>query len=157
MIVEKIMGTLSEAAYNNKTVDYVDFAWYEAFKRLHRKVSRAGRELALRLDDSILLKGLRQDDVLAVETDTVVAVNLLPCPVLVITVKDQPEMANVCYEIGNKHAPLFYGEGREEFVTPYDKTIETLMHKLHIATRTAQTKLDFTKSISAGSPHTHTH
>ncbi|SDE32036.1 urease accessory protein UreE [Sporomusa acidovorans] len=157
MIVEKIIGTLSDSDYKNITVDYVDFAWYEAFKRLHRKVSRAGRELALRFDDSILVKGLKQDDVLAVETNTVVAVNLLPCSVLVITVKGHHEMAKACYEIGNKHAPLFYGENHDELITPYDKTIENLMQKLHIETRTAQVKLDFVKSISTGGPHTHTH
>jgi urease accessory protein len=89
--------------------------------------------------------------------DAVVAVNLLPCPVLVITVKDHHKIAKVCYEIGNKHASLFYGENHDELITPYDKTIEALMQKLNIETRTTEVKLDFAKSISSGGPHTHTH
>lgn len=157
MLVEKVVGSLNDSAFKDKQIDYVDFEWHEVFKRLHRKVSREGREMALRFDDGILLRGLRQDDVLAVEMETVVAVNLLPCPVLVITVQDHHKIARVCYEIGNKHAPLFYGEDHDAFITPYDKTVETLMQKLHIETRTAEVRLDFARSISVGGFHTHSH
>lgn len=157
MLVEKLLGALSDAAFRDKTVDYVDFEWHEAFKKLHRKVSRAGREMALRFDDGILRRGLKQDDVVAVERDTVVAVNLLPCEVLVITADDHRKAAKVCYEIGNKHAPLFYGPNQGEFMTPYDKTIATLMQKLHMAARTEQVRLDFADSLSSGGVHTHSH
>lgn len=79
MICEKILGKLTDGVFSGKKVDYVDIHWDEAFKKLHRKTSQGGTELGIRLDDSVLTRGLNQDDVLAVEGDTVYAVNIPPC------------------------------------------------------------------------------
>ena len=76
MICEKILGKIQDAEFAGKKVDYVDFPWDEAFKRLHRKKTRAGVDIGINLDDSVLVRGLNQDDVLAVEGDTVIAVNI---------------------------------------------------------------------------------
>ena len=76
MICEKILGKLTDGEFSGKKVDYVDIHWDEAFKKLHRKTSQGGTELGIRLDDSVLTRGLNQDDVLAVEGDTVYAVNI---------------------------------------------------------------------------------
>jgi urease accessory protein len=40
----------------------------------------------------------------------IIAIEVLPCDCLVIQLKDMFEMASVCYEIGNKHLPLFFEE-----------------------------------------------
>lgn len=157
MLIEKIAGVLSNPAYAASTVDYVDIEWHETFKRIHRKLSHGGREIAMRFADDILTRGLRQDDVLAVDGDIVVAVNIMPCPVLVIVAKDSRQSAKVCYEIGNKHLPLFYGQQPDEFIIPYDKTIEDFMRKIHVAVRTEAARLDYTNSVSSGGLHAHTH
>ena len=104
MICEKILGKLTDGEFSGKKVDYVDIHWDEAFKKLHRKTSQGGTELGIRLDDSVLTRGLNQDDVLAVEGDTVYAVNIPPCEVIVVTVDEHhPHMvAKVCYEIGRR-------------------------------------------------------
>ena len=41
-----------------KTVEYVDIEWHEAFKKIHRKTTDSGREVGIRLDDSVLTRGL---------------------------------------------------------------------------------------------------
>ena len=125
MICEKILGKLTDGEFSGKKVDYVDIHWDEAFKKLHRKTSQGGTELGIRLDDSVLTRGLNQDDVLAVEGDTVYAVNIPPCEVIVVTVDEHhPHMvAKVCYEIGNRHAPLFWGAKEGTFITPYNHII----------------------------------
>lgn len=41
-------------------------------------------------------------------------------------------VAKVCYEIGNKHATLFRGEGDYQFITPLDLPIKALMEKLGV-------------------------
>ena len=43
-------------------------------------------EIGIRLDDSVLTKGLNQDDVLAVEGDTVFAVRIPPCECLIVRI-----------------------------------------------------------------------
>lgn len=75
-------------------------------------MSVEGREVGIRLDNDILTKGLNQDDVLGVDGDTVVAVNIPPCDVIVAKVaENHPHIVpKVCYEIGNRHATLFYGD-----------------------------------------------
>ena len=133
MICEKILGKLTDEEFSGKKVDYVDIHWDEAFKKLHRKTSQGGTELGIRLDDSVLTRGLNQDDVLAVEGDTVYAVNIPPCEVIVVTVdKHHPHMvAKVCYEIGNRHAPLFWGAEEGNFITPYNEPMKVMLDKLH--------------------------
>lgn len=97
MICEKILGKLTDGVFSGKKVDYVDIHWDEAFKKLHRKTSQGGTELGIRLDDSVLTRGLNQDDVLAVEGDTVYAVNIPPCEVIVVTVDEHhPHMVARC-------------------------------------------------------------
>ena len=159
MMCEKILGKLTDEEFSGKKVDYVDIHWDEAFKKLHRKTSQGGTELGIRLDDSVLTRGLNQDDVLAVEGDTVYAVNIPPCEVIVVTVdKHHPHMvAKVCYEIGNRHAPLFWGAEEGTFITPYNEPMKVMLDKLHgVSTEVKESKLDFDRRISA-SVHSHTH
>ena len=159
MICEKILGKLTDGEFSGKKVDYVDIHWDEAFKKLHRKTSQGGTELGIRLDDSVLTRGLNQDDVLAVEGDTVYAVNIPPCEVIVVTVDEHhPHMvAKVCYESGNRHAPLFWGAEEGTFITPYNEPMKVMLDKLHgVSTEVKESKLDFDRRISA-SVHSHTH
>lgn len=159
MICEKILGKLTDEEFSGKKVDYVDIHWDEAFKKLHRKTSQGGTEIGIRLDDSVLTRGLNQNDVLAVEGDTVYAVNIPPCEVIEVTVDEHhPNMiAKVCYEIGNRHAPLFWGDSERTFITPYNEPMRVMLEKLHgVSTEVKESSLDFDRRISA-SVHSHTH
>lgn len=159
MICESIIGNLSEDRFKDLKPEFTDFCWDEAFKKVHKKVTGNGREIGIRLDDSILTRGLRQGDVLAVEGDTAVAVNLLPCQAIVFSVDDKHSYmtAKACYEIGNRHAPLFWGEKENEFITPYNEPMLILLERMHgVTVRTEKLRLDFDRRISAAvSSHTH--
>lgn len=147
------------AEFSGKKVDYVDIEWDEAFKKLHRKTSQGGADIGIRLDDSVLTTGLNQGDVLGVEGDTVYAVNIPACECIVVKIDEHhPHMvAKACYEIGNRHAPLFWGEADGEFITPYNEPMKVMLDKLHgVSTEVKEIKLDFDKRISA-SVHSHTH
>lgn len=159
MICEKILGKVKDEKFSGKKVDYVDIHWDEAFKKLHRKTSCCGVEIGIRLDDSVLMRGLNQDDVLAVEGDTVLAVNIPPCEVIIVRIDAHHShmVAKVCYEIGNRHAPLFWGDEEGTFITPYNEPMRVMLDKLHgVKTEVADVKLDFDRRISA-SVHSHTH
>ncbi|MGN0355649.1 MAG: urease accessory protein UreE [Muricoprocola sp.] len=159
MICEKILGKVKDEEFSGKKVDYVDIQWDEAFKKLHRKVSQGGKEVGIRLDDSVLTRGLNQDDVLAVEGDAVLAVNIPPCEAIIIHIDEHHShmVAKVCYEIGNRHAPLFWGEEEGTFVTPYNEPMKVMLEKLHgVKVEVKDYKLDFDRRISA-SVHSHTH
>ena len=65
-------------------------------------------------------------------------------------------VAKVCYEIGNRHAPLFWGEN-DTFITIYNEPMLLMLQKLHGVTAEKELKkLDFDQRISA-SIHNHHH
>jgi urease accessory protein len=159
MICEKILGKLTDDEFAGKKVDYVDFQWDEAFKKLHRKVSRGGVDVGVNMDDTVLTRGLLQDDVLAIEGDTVIAVNVEEAEAIKITVNegDVATVAKVCYEIGNRHAPLFRGENEWTFLTPFNGPMLTMIDKIPgLSTDVVEEKFDFETRISTSvSSHTH--
>ena len=66
-------------------------------------------------------------------------------------------IAKLCYEIGNRHATLFWGNDDHTFITPYTEPMLVMIQKLHGVTATVKTlSLDFNKAISA-SINAHTH
>ena len=169
MVCEKVIGKLKDVDIAGKTVEYVDIEWHEAFKKLHRKTSQSGIEVGikldndiltrgLRMDDSILTRGLFQDDVIYDADGVVIVVNTPPCEVIEVSLAPGHEkyVAKVCYEIGNRHAPLFWGEN-DTFITIYNEPMLLMLQKLHgVMAEKELKKLDFDQRISA-SIHNHHH
>lgn len=159
MLCEKVIGTLEEERFMGKEVDYVDIEWYEAFKKLHKKTSRNGTPIGIRLGNEVLLKGLQQDEILHEDANMVVAVNILPCEAIVIQIEEHHEHmgAKVCYEIGNKHAALYWGKQGKTFVTPYNEPTLVLLQKLHGVTATTE-KIQLNELVNISSSiNAHTH
>lgn len=165
MLCEKVLGNLKEDKYKDIIVDYVDIEWYEAFKKLHKKTTHSGEEIGIRLDNDILVKGLNQGDVLYADEKKAVAVNIPECEVIAVNVEDCCLIPKVCYEIGNRHAALFYGDNEMEFITPYNQPMFEMLNKIHMHKEgicfrvTAEKKilkLNFDKAVSSAiNNHTH--
>ncbi|MBR3756480.1 MAG: hypothetical protein IKK48_05150, partial [Firmicutes bacterium] len=101
---------------------------------------------------------LFQGDVIYMDEEVVVVVNTPPCEVIEIALTPGHEKyaAKVCYEIGNRHAPLFWGEDGK-FITIYDEPMMVMLQKIHGVVATKKTaKLDFDQRISAAI-HNHHH
>ena len=159
MICEKILGMLDELDVAGKTVEYVEIEWHEAFKKIHKKTTDTGREVGIRMDDSVLTEGLYDGKVIYMDDGLVIAVHTPPCEVIRVTVKPDHRFmaAKVCYEIGNRHAPLFYGEDEYTFITPYNEPMLQMLSGLHgVETEKEMRKLAFDKRVSA-SVHNHHH
>ena len=43
--MENLEGTLDELNVSDRTVEYVEIEWHEAFKKIHRKKTDSGREV----------------------------------------------------------------------------------------------------------------
>lgn len=165
MLCEKILGNINDDRYKNLFHDYVDIEWYEAFKKLHKKKSYSGIDIGIRLDNDILLRGLKQNDVLYADNERVIAVNIPACEVIVAEAEDPCLIPKLCYEIGNRHATLFYGESENQFITPYNEPMLEMIRKIHrhiggkcykVNAEKKIIKLDFDKAISS-SINNHTH
>ena len=169
MLCEEVLGNLADEEWaglvaDGAVVDYVDVDWHEAFKKLHRKTSAAGREVGVRLGDWVLSRGLSEGDVLGVEEgdgdgEAIVAVRLLPTKCLVITVDGGHAfmLARVGWEVGNTHTPLFWGEGGLELLCEHTEPVERLLTGLHgVAVTAADRVLDPARRVSS-SAHVHPH
>lgn len=159
ILCETVFGSINDERFQAMKADYVEIEWYESFKRIHQKTTRQGREMGIRLGTDILMKGLREGDILWQEGQELIAVQIPPCEVIVIDIDNgHPEMAyKVCYEIGNKHAALMKGDKELQFITPYNEPTLQFLKKLHgVQVRKEVRKLDFDRAVSSTvSSHAH--
>ncbi|MBQ9283206.1 MAG: hypothetical protein IJ207_13585 [Treponema sp.] len=163
MICEKILGKVTDAQFKGKDFDFVEFEWHETYSKLHRKNSRKGRDIALRLDDSVLKRGIKPGDVLGIDSDgTVIVADVGECEILSVKTADRDFLATakIAYEIGNCHAPLFAGKSDCELITLYTEPMERLLKNLcgfSISIEKRTEKLDFSRQISSIVGHSHHH
>ena len=158
MLCEQVLGKFEEMDVEGRRVEYVDIEWHEAFKKIHRKVTDQGTDCGIRMDDSVLTKGLFQGDVIYMDEEVVVVVNTPPCEVIEVSLTPGHEKyaAKVCYEIGNRHATLFWREDGK-FITIYDEPMMVMLQKIHgVVAEKKLAKLDFDQRISAAI-HNHHH
>lgn len=115
MVVYNKLRKLSSIEFG-ETIDWLYLEWYELSKRILHKRTQSGVE--------IILKFLQENpahtegDVLFEDENSIVAIQILPCDAIVIQPVNMFEMASVCYEIGNKHLPLFYEH--DTVLVPFD-------------------------------------
>lgn len=156
-IMEAILGNLSALKASGKIttqhIDYVPLEWFESERNILRKKSQSGREIAFRL----LKEGqrLKHDDVVFISDELVIAIDILPSEVIVLSPKTLPEMARACYEIGNKHAPLFL-EG-DEILLPYDKPMFEWLTAAGFAPQKANRRLSEALRANSAQGHNHSH
>ncbi len=106
MLIQNKIGNLLQHNSNGKSIDFLKLEWYEARKRIMRKQTESGREVSLKfLQEN---PGHKEGDILFEDENGIIALSILACDCIVISPKSMQEMASVCYEIGNKHLPLFY-------------------------------------------------
>lgn len=123
MLVQKKIGNIVEHINTSKTIDWLIFEWFETNKRILRKRTRSGIEVSLKfLQEN---PSLTQGDILFEDEQTIIAVEVVACDCLIVAPKNMFEMASVCYEIGNKHLPLFFEN--DEVLVPFEMPLYKLL------------------------------
>lgn len=117
IIINEILGNCATTDIDGLDVDILEIEWFESTKRIQRRITTGGVEIAIKF----MREGqrLRQDDILYMDENKVILVHIQPCEAIVITPATMLEMGTVCYEIGNKHMPLFI-EG-SQVLMPYEQ------------------------------------
>ncbi|WP_266205083.1 urease accessory protein UreE [Pontibacter kalidii] len=99
-----------------RTVDVLEVEWHETPKSRMRRKTKAGREVLINRRD----RGTFQDgDTLYLSDELVVILRIRPCDCIVLRPTTLQEVGTVCFEIGNKHVPIFMTE-QEEVCVAYD-------------------------------------
>ncbi|WP_066568254.1 urease accessory protein UreE [Snodgrassella sp. CFCC 13594] len=163
LIIQSIIAPLTQLTnsgnLNQQTIDSVSLQWYEADRRLLRTHTEHGRDIAFRL----LKEGqrLHHHDVVYLDDKLAIVVVIEPSDVMVLSPKTLPEMARACYEIGNKHTPLFL-DGNE-LLLPYDKPLFEWLAAAGFAPQrdhrrlSEQLRANSAAGVSAGHAHEHSH
>ena len=123
MLVKEKIGNLELFAVNNRNIDYVLLDWYETNKRILHKKTLSGREISMKFLNENPQLGV--GDIIYEDDFGLVAVDIKECEAIVIRPRSMYEMASVCYEIGNKHLPLFYQD--EEILVAYEAPLFKLL------------------------------
>lgn len=138
MIIEKVIGNISNYDHAGKTIDKVWIDWFETDKKLMRKTSESGEELGIRLESPI-----GDGDVLFDDGEKVIVVDILPSEVVAISVESMKEMGRLCFELGNRHLTLSI---ENNLVTvPYDEP--TFLYLLKLGFNAKKIDAKFTASI----------
>ncbi len=149
MIVERVLYNIKDIDLEKLEVDFVDIEWYEVQKKILRKLSSNGIEIGIRNSNG---EALREGDVLWQEGNKVLVVRIPYCDCIVLKPQNMYEMGKTCYEMGNRHAPLFI-EG-DELMTPYDEPLMQALIKCGLLPYKKSCKLT---TPLGGNPYGHSH
>ena len=150
MLIKEKYGNLLSFDIGNRIIDKVKVEWYEANKRILHKQTTAGRSISLKFLQQN--PDLKDGDILYADETTVIAVEIIPCEAIVLKPASIAEASAACYEIGNKHLPLYFEEN--ELLVPFDASLYRLLQAAGYKVKIENRKLNDPIKTSV-SPHAH--
>lgn len=151
MLIKEKIGNIKDIQLRGQSVDYLELEWYETSKRILHKRTNTGKDISLKfLNES---QNLTEGDVLYKAEKEAIVVTIKACEAIVIKPSSMYEMAYVCYEIGNKHLPLFYEN--EELLVPYEAPLFKMLQASGFNPKLENRKLLHQLKTTV-SPHGHT-
>jgi urease accessory protein len=123
MVIKQKLENINSIQINNLTIDYLQIYWYETNKRILHKKTNAGIDVVMKfLNEN---QQLTNGDIVYKDDTTIVVIDVIDCEAIVIQPKTMYEMASICYEIGNKHLPLFFE--KDALLIPFEQPIFKLL------------------------------
>jgi urease accessory protein len=123
MLITQKSGNINSGSISGRTIDAVRIEWHETNRRILHKITNAGVQITLKfLKES---PDLKDGDILWRGDDHIIAVEIIACESIVIKPRNMLEASGICYEIGNRHQPLFYEN--HELLVPYDVPLLNLL------------------------------
>jgi len=108
MVFERILDDVAKARgpLPTQEQDVLELSWFECPRRAMRKRSRLGRDVALLMPPGTVL---RHGDILLDDTQSRLAIEVLPCEVLIVKPRTAAELGQLAFEFGNLHVPAELG------------------------------------------------
>jgi len=137
MLIKEKIGNLDFFAVINRRIDYLLLEWHETNKRILHKKTVSGTDVIMKfLNEN---QQLTEGDVIYEDDFNIIVIEVKECDVVVIRPKTMFEMASICYEIGNKHIPLFYDQ--DELLVAFEAPLFNLLHSAGYDVSQAKRKL----------------
>ncbi len=123
MLITQKLGNIYTESITGSEIDAVNVEWHETNKRILHKFSNSGIQVTLKfLRES---PDLKDGDILWRGENKIIVVEIIPCECIVITPRSLLEASGICYEIGNRHQPLFYEQN--ELLVAYEVPLHNLL------------------------------
>lgn len=153
MIIDSIICSEPENLdLNGFEIDYIQIEWYEVSKKIMHKVSKKGIDVGIKLGKNGPLK---HGDILWIEGNKALIVEIPECDCIALEPWDFLMMGKACYEIGNRHAPLFYQD--HELLLPYDEPLLLALKKCGLNPYKRYARLISPLGGEAAHGHSHEH
>lgn len=150
MLIQSKISNLNNFKLDNREIDWIKLEWFETSKRVLRKKTVSGQDVSLKfLNEN---PALTQGDILFADDRLIVAVDIIETDCLVIRPYSMFEMASVCYEIGNKHLPLFFDN--DQLLVPFEQPLFRLLQAQGYEVKREHRKL-LNALKTTVSPHPH--
>jgi urease accessory protein len=133
VIVTKAKGHLDDLTLPSKDIDWLELEWEELNKRILRKPTVSGVDVAIKLEEG---ESLHYGDVLHEDADTLIVIRTKRENAFVIRPKTMREMGEVAFKIGNRHTPCIIED--DEILVRYDHTLEELLDEVGVAHEKAE-------------------
>jgi urease accessory protein len=119
MIIKQIIGNTATISVEGLIKDILELEWFETTRRIQRKTTKGGMEIAFRF----LKEGHRllQNDIVFMNEEKAVVIHIKPCESIVVSPRSLLEMGTICYEIGNKHLPVFIQDN--QVLIPFEEPL----------------------------------
>jgi len=119
MIIKEIIGNKSNISLDGLEIDFLELEWFETSKRIQNKVTNSGIKITIKF----LKEGQRlsQDDVLFKDNKNAIVINIRECEAIMVAPASLLEMGTVCYEVGNKHVPIFIQDN--QVLIPFEEPL----------------------------------
>lgn len=150
MLIKDKKGNISSFEIGSRLVDTISIDWYETRSRIMHKQSKLGEQVVIKFLQSN--PDLKEGDILWFDDTRVIAVKIKPCKAIIIKPSNILEAANIAFEIGNKHLPLFYE--KDDLLIPYDEPLYKLLQASGYVMKIEDRKLNNPLKTSV-SPHAH--
>ncbi|TXK29655.1 urease accessory protein UreE [Pontibacter qinzhouensis] len=105
------------------TIDFFEIEWYEAYKSRMRKQTQGGVEVLVDKGNRVAFE---DGDLLYLSDDRAILLKMKPCDCVVLRPRSLQEVGTICFEIGNKHVPIFITDDNEVCVA-YDAPLYQLL------------------------------
>jgi len=146
MLISKgIKGNIYHSDYRQKStsIDYITLEWFDTSKKIIRDFSIGRREVGFRnLTSNALLDG----DIVYEDREICIAVKILPCLSIVLQPENATHMAVICFEIGNKHVPIFINP-QNEIIIAYEKPLYEQLARAGFQPKTEERIIEKTDTL----------
>lgn len=153
MLITKVIGNIgTEEEIAGKQTEWIELDWEELSKRILRKETDQGTDVALSLEQQEHHEDhdhhdhddhhhhehqpLQYGDILFEDDSRRIAVRTKMEPVIVISPKNMTEMGKTAFELGNRHTPALIEEN--EVIVRADHTLNKLLDEVGVAYETTE-------------------